>query len=92
MAEITTTVPGKVLASLENEAADHCVDIFVRVDGTFGFEEYRRDHEDGRGWFPLHRYAHLIFKTEEDALAQARSRVAWLVVEGDSNGCDLGEA
>lgn len=71
----------KVLRSLEDPTATHCVDIFVRPDGTFGFEEYRRDHEDQRGWFPLHRYSTLIFETEDDALAQARARVAWLVAD-----------
>ncbi len=69
----------KVLTSLENSEGDHCVDIFVRPDGTFGFEEYRRDPEDGRGWFPLHRFSHQVFTTAEDALAQAKSRVEWMV-------------
>jgi len=68
----------KVLTSLENSAGDHCVDIFVRADGTFGFEEYRRDSEDLTGWFSLHRYAHQMFATAEDALAEAKSRVAWI--------------
>ncbi len=70
----------KVLTSLENSAGDHCVDIFVRADGTFGFEEYRRDPEDPR-WFSLHRYSLQVFSTAEDALAQAKSRVAWMVME-----------
>jgi hypothetical protein len=74
--------PYSVLTSLQNQMADHCVDIFVRSDGTFGFEEYRRDHEDLRGWFSLHRYARQVFDTEERALAQARSSVAWMVVPG----------
>ena len=73
-------MPNKVLKSLQNQAADRCVDIFVRDDGTFGYEEYRRDHEDNRGWFPLHRYSHQIFDTEERALAQAQSTVAWMLV------------
>jgi hypothetical protein len=73
--------PIKVLKSLENSTGDHCVDIFVRTDGTFGFEEYRRDPEDGRGWFSLHRFSNQVFATAEDALAQAKSRVEWLVVE-----------
>jgi hypothetical protein len=38
-----------VLASRENAEADRCIDIFVRGDGTFGFEEYRRDPEDAGG-------------------------------------------
>jgi len=72
----------KVLTSLENSAGDHCVDIFVREDGTFGFEEYRRDPEDVSGWFPLHRFSHQVFATAEDALAQAKSRVAWMALDG----------
>jgi hypothetical protein len=68
----------KVLASLENPYGDHCVDIFSREDGTFGFEEYRRDPEDGARWFSLHRYSGQVFTREEDALAQAKARVPWL--------------
>jgi hypothetical protein len=71
----------KALTSLENSACDHCVDIFVREDGTFGFEEYRRDPEDVSGWFPLHRFSHQVFATAEDALADAKSRVAWILEE-----------
>jgi hypothetical protein len=70
----------KVLTSLENSAGDHCVDVFVRADGTFGFEEYRRDPEDGRGWFSLNRHSYQVFATAEDALAQAKSRVEWMVM------------
>jgi hypothetical protein len=72
----------KVLTSLENSTGNHCVDIFVRADGTFGFEEYRRDPEDLSGWFSLHRYSHQVFPTGEDALAEAKSRVAWIALDG----------
>ena len=68
----------RVLTSLQNETADRCVDIFVREDGTYGYEEYRRDVEDGKGWFPLNRYARQVFPDEAHALAQARATVAWL--------------
>jgi len=71
----------KVLTSLENSSGDHCVDIFVRVDGTFGFEEYRRDVEDASGWFSLHRYSHQVFASADDALAQAKAKVAWMAAE-----------
>ena len=71
----------RVVTSIENQTGDRCVDIFVRADGTFGFEEYRRDYEDASGWFPLNYYSQLVFDTEEDALAQAKSRVAWMVVD-----------
>lgn len=68
----------RVVASIDSPGGDHCVDIFVRDDGSFGFEEYRRDSEDMRGWFPLHRYSNQIFATEQAALAQAKAMVAWM--------------
>ena len=67
-----------VLTSLHNSEADRCVDIFMRDDGTFGFEEYRRDHEDGKGWFPLNRYSNQVFRSQADAIARARMTVQWL--------------
>ena len=69
----------KVLESLHNLTTDRCVDIFVRDDGTFGYEEYRRDHEEGGGWFPLHRFSHQVFDTQDRALTQARITVEWLL-------------
>jgi hypothetical protein len=71
-------VKPRVVDSIQNHEADRCVDIFVRDDGTFGFEEYRRDVEDGRGWFSLDHYAQLVFASAADALADAKARVAWL--------------
>jgi len=67
----------KVLASLENSYGDYCVDIFAREDGSYGFEEYRRDPEDGR-WRSLNRFSGLVFGSEMDAAAKARSQVPWL--------------
>jgi hypothetical protein len=71
----------KVLASLENSYGDYCIDIFVRDDGTFGFEECRSDPEDNGIWHPLHRYSGQVFKSEADALARAKSCVAWLKLD-----------
>lgn len=68
----------RVVSSINSPEGDHCVDIFEREDRTFGFEEYRRDPEDMRGWFPLHRYSTQVFATERDALAQAKATVAWM--------------
>lgn len=73
-------MPNKVLESLHNPTADRCVDVFAREDGTFGFEEFRRDHEEGGGWFSLHRYAHQIFHSRGQALAKAKSTVEWLLI------------
>jgi hypothetical protein len=74
-------VATKVVASFNSPEGDRCVDIFVRDDGTFGFEEYRRDPEDMRGWFSLHRYSYQAFATNEDALTQAKATVAWMAAE-----------
>ena len=68
----------KVLASINSASADRCVDVFVRADGTFGFEEYRRDVEDGRGWFAVGFFDGLVFGSQEAALTEARLRVSWL--------------
>jgi hypothetical protein len=78
---VTALIGNKVLASLENAYGDYCVDIFVRPDGSFGFEEYRRDPEDGV-WRCLHRYSGQAFNSEEDAVAEAKARVPWLRIAG----------
>lgn len=68
----------KVLRSINDRGADRCVDIFLRPDGTVGFEEYRRDVEDARGWFPIGGHSNQIFLAEADALKAALTAVAWL--------------
>lgn len=72
----------KVLASLANSHGDYCVDIFARANGTFGFEEYRRDPEDGGRWTCLHRYSDQVFTSEESAVIQAKASVPWLKIRG----------
>ena len=68
----------KVLKSLETPDGGRCVDIFQRPDATFGFEEYRRDPEDGGGWFPIGSHGARVHGTEADALADALTKVPWL--------------
>lgn len=70
-----------MLRSLQNPYGDYCVDIFARPDGTFGFEEYRRDAEDTR-WRSLQRFSALVFKSEDEALAKARTQIGWLSQAG----------
>jgi hypothetical protein len=67
-----------VVASPSTPSLDRCVDIFVRPDGTFGFEEFRRDPEDMGGWTPVAYYSVREFATEADAMAAARATVRWL--------------
>lgn len=67
-----------VLKSINIQAGSRCVDIFLRPDGTFGFEEFRCEIEDDRGWFPISSFGHRVFASESDALLEARSKVSWL--------------
>ena len=68
----------KVVASPSTPAVDRCVDIFSRPDGTFGFEEFRRDPEDMGAWTPVAYYSERVFPSEADALAAACDAVPWL--------------
>jgi hypothetical protein len=69
----------KVLQSLHNLTQDHCVDVFVRDDGSYGYDEYRRDYEDGGRWFSLHRYSHLVFDTQADVHKHVEETVVWVL-------------
>ncbi|QJR13569.1 hypothetical protein [Usitatibacter palustris] len=71
-------LPNRVVQSINNETGDHCIDIFVRDDGTFGYEEYRRDHEDLRGWFSLQRFGGQTFASEAEALGHASKAVDYV--------------
>jgi hypothetical protein len=68
----------RVLASTDSPDGSRCVDVFVRDDGTFGFEEFRRDAEDLRGWFPVGGHLARVFGSEADARRAAASAVPWL--------------
>lgn len=68
----------QVIRSIETDDGWRCVDIFVRGDGSFGFEEYRKDAEDPRGWFAVGGYGGARFASAGAALADAVRCVAWL--------------
>lgn len=68
----------KVFVSFENQYHDQCVDIFERADGSFGYEEFRRDVEDCGAWQSLARYSRQVFQSQSQALASANSSVNWL--------------
>lgn len=67
-----------VLASHETAEANRCVDIFSRPDGTFGFEEFRRDPEDMGAWTPISYFSGLQYPAESEAIEAARRSVPWL--------------
>ena len=68
----------KVLASFEDHFRSQCVDVFVRENGTFGFEEFRGESDGGGRWQSLGKYSQLSFASGELALREAEQRVAWL--------------
>jgi len=68
----------KVVASPSTPSIDRCVDIFVRPDGTFGYEEFRRDPEDMGAWTPVAYFSGRQYETELEAVTDARESVRWL--------------
>jgi hypothetical protein len=74
-----------VVASPSTPSLDRCVDIFLRPDGTFGFEEFRRDPEDMGAWTPVAYYSGRQYETEDEAVAAAHESVRWLAGVLDSH-------
>jgi hypothetical protein len=67
-----------VFASIESGERDRCVDVFLRPDKTFGFEEFRRDVEDLGEWTPVQYCSELEFETAAAAYDAAQRSVPWL--------------
>ncbi|MGE0716813.1 MAG: hypothetical protein AB7P02_15335 [Alphaproteobacteria bacterium] len=67
-----------VLESIENDEANRCVDLFRRTDGTWGFEECRRDPEDGGRWTTVGGWSGGSFPSRDAAFAAACGRIPWL--------------
>lgn len=67
-----------VFESIENADHNRCVDLFKRPDGTFGFEEFRRDSEDAGAWTPVAYHSGSVFSSRDAALAAAEQIVAWM--------------
>lgn len=77
-AAILGNMKNKVLESFENASHTHCLDIYLRADGSFGYEEFRRDPEDQGIWQCLNKYGQRVFATGQDALDAAKVAVPWL--------------
>jgi hypothetical protein len=54
-----------------------CVDVFERDDGTFGFEQFRREPEDFNRWQRVSYYGEQSFSDTDAAVAAARRALAW---------------
>jgi hypothetical protein len=68
-----------VFVSVENSEHDRCVDIFRQADGSYGFEEFRRDIEDSGRWTPVQYYSSGAYASSGDALNTAERCVPWLI-------------
>ncbi len=66
-----------VFKSIENQEHDRCVDLFMRPDCTFGFEEFRRDVEDEGRWTPVSYFSGTVFSSEQDAVLAAKGAIRW---------------
>ncbi len=67
-----------VIASHTTPGVDRCVDVFSRPDGTFGFEEFRRDPEDMGAWNPVAYFSSQCYPSAEATLEAALAAVPWL--------------
>jgi hypothetical protein len=54
-----------------------CVDIFRRADGTYGFDTFRRDPEDQRGWYSIGHFGDQTYDSEHLATSAAVQAVDW---------------
>jgi hypothetical protein len=68
----------KVIRSINLDGETICVDVFMRPDGTYGFDEFRRDPEDGRGWYSIGHHGDETFESADAALQKAKQTVGWL--------------
>ncbi len=68
----------KVIHSINLPGDNVCVDIFERPDGSFGFDEFRRDPEDNRGWYSIGHYGTAVFDSADTALSAAKIKISWL--------------
>jgi hypothetical protein len=68
----------RILASYETTEHNRCVDVFARPDGSYGFEEFRRDPEDMGVWYDVSYFAEQVYDTQQAAERAARHTVHWL--------------
>ncbi len=74
-----------IVASYETTEHNRAVDVFSRPDGSFGFEEFRRDPEDMGTWYDVAYFAEQRFGTRAEAERAAASAVGWLDPEASGD-------
>ena len=79
-----------VFSANEDAAAARCVDVFLRQDGSYGFDEFRRG--DGEGWTPTlpDFYSREKYGSAAEARAEARAAIPWF--EAWEEGADVLDA
>jgi hypothetical protein len=70
-----------VFDSIENFEGNRCVDLFLRPDGSYGFEEFRRDPEDAGSWTPMQFRSGTRYACKGDVLAAAKKTVPWFSLQ-----------
>ena len=70
-----------VVDSIENPQHDRCVDVFTRPDGSFGFEEFRRDMEDAGAWTPVSYFSGFRHASKDEALTEAARWMSWFALQ-----------
>ena len=68
----------RIVSAYETTEHNRAVDVFVRPDGSFGFEEFRRDPEDMGTWYDVAYFAEQRFESQEAAERAAHQQVHWL--------------
>ena len=67
-----------VIFSVNNDEGNLCLDIFIRENKTFGFEEFRKDPENINGWYKIGNYADKIYFNQKEAYENAVKKIRWL--------------
>ena len=67
-----------IVKRIVHPAGKYRLEIYRRLNGTFGFEEFMFE-PDEQVWCMLsHRRSVGVFDSEETALAEATARIAWV--------------
>lgn len=74
-----------VVESRENDQHDRCVDVFMRPDGSWGFEAFRRDPEDAGAWTPTHAHAFTRHPSHQAACTAAARLIPWFAEQPDTH-------
>lgn len=65
-----------IVASLEDDTGEYCVDILQHADGSFTYAEYIRD---GDGWHLTDGPESKVFATQYAAYLAAVKNITWLI-------------